>query len=171
MNGDNEQEYTSMLPENLTQEDMKKFTNLVKFAFDSYHESESRKVTFFKEDIPEGLVHFGFMNEMYASKGVEQTVSFLHLSLQEYLAAWYLAKYYSVEFQMAYHRLAVDGCLMYKEDNQEEKVLVSSLKSLTQSLVEPAIFLAGITGWRCQPGDNRNHWETVVTLPTLITSV
>ena len=68
------------------------------------------KVTFFKEDIPEGLVHFGFMNEsteMYAGKGVERTFSFLHLSLQEYLAAWHLANSYSIEFQVAYHRLAV----------------------------------------------------------------
>ena len=25
--------------------------------------------------------------------------------------------------------------------------------------MEPAIFLAGITGWRCQSEDDRNHWE------------
>ena len=67
---------------------------------------------FFKEDIPKGLVHFGFMNEsteMYAGKGVEQTFSFLHLSLQEYLAAWHLAHSYSIEFQVAYHRIAVNS--------------------------------------------------------------
>ncbi|CAI8025449.1 hypothetical protein GBAR_LOCUS14705, partial [Geodia barretti] len=81
-----------------------------KFAFDSYHKRGSRKVTFFKEDIPEGLVHFGFMNEsteMYASKGMGRTLSFLHLSLQEYLAAWHLASNYSIEFQVAYHWLSV----------------------------------------------------------------
>ena len=69
-------------------------------------------MTFLKEDIPEGLVHFGFMNEsteMYAGKGVERTFSFLHLSLQEYLAAWHLANSYSIEFQVAYHRLAVEA--------------------------------------------------------------
>ena len=48
------------------------------------------------------------MNEMYAGKGVERTFSFLHLSLQEYLAAWHMANRYSIEFQVAYHRLAVD---------------------------------------------------------------
>ena len=134
-----------------------------------------------KEDIPEGLVHFGFMNEsteMYAGKGVEQTFSFLHLSLQEYLAAWHLADSYSIEFQVAYHRLAVkqyspsfrfliesyykqreETEKYYKGDNKEEKALISSLKQQESSLEEPAIFMAGITGWRCQSEDDRNHWE------------
>ena len=40
---------------------------------------------------------------------MEQTFSFLHLSLQEYLAAWHLANSYSIEFQVAYHRLAVES--------------------------------------------------------------
>ncbi|CAI8042038.1 NACHT, LRR and PYD domains-containing protein 3, partial [Geodia barretti] len=124
-------EYSSMFPEGLNEEDMKNFKTLAKFAFYSYHGlkvkqediqqilgrsrkelsvSELRKVTFFKEDIPEGFIHFGFMNEsteMYAGKGVEETFSFLHLSLQEYLAAWHLAKSYSTEFQVAYHKMVV----------------------------------------------------------------
>ena len=49
--------------------------------------------------------------EMYAGREVEQTFSFLHLSLQEYLAALHLADSYSIEFQVAYHRLAIDGCI------------------------------------------------------------
>ena len=105
-------EYTSMLPEGLNKEDMERFRALAKFAFDSYHKGRSKKVTFFKEDIPGGLVHFGFMNEsteMYAGKGVEQTFSFLHLSLQEYLAAWHIAHSYSIEFQVAYHWMAVEA--------------------------------------------------------------
>ena len=168
---------TSMLPEGLDEENIKKFKILAKFAFDSYHKGESRKVTFFKEDIPEGLVHFGFMNEsteMYAGKGVEQTFSFLHLSLQEYLAAWHLADSYSIEFQVAYHWLAVDfeqqlGLIdpLYKGDNKEEEALISSLEQQRSSLVEPAIFLAGITGWRCQSEDDRNHWEMHLSLDTI----
>ena len=105
-------EHTSMLPEGLNKEDMEGFSVLAKFAFDSYHKGWSKKVTFFKEDIPEGLVHFGFMNEsteMYAGKGVEQTFSFLHLSLQEYLAAWHIAHSYSIEFQVAYHGMALNA--------------------------------------------------------------
>ena len=178
---------TSMLPEGLDEENIANFKNMAKFAFHSYHDlgynkgEYARKVTFFKEDIPDGLVHFGFMNEsteMYAGKGVEQIFSFLHLSLQEYLAAWYLADSYSVQFQLAYHRIAVESHYLhmlysldhlkfeqtmikyYKRDNKEEEALILSLQQQeSSSLDEPAIFLAGITGWRCQSEDNRNHWE------------
>ena len=188
---ENNCEYSDMLPENLNKEDMEKFKVLAKFAFDSYHKGESKKVTFFKEDIPEGLVHFGFMNEsteMYAGKGVEQTFSFLHLSLQEYLAAWYLAHSYSIEFQVAYHWLAVDGSQprqhwvrvalprphgveekkaeVYKGSDEEEAALISSLAPLGESLVEPAVFLSGITGLRSQPEDDRNHWEMYLSHQT-----
>ena len=183
-------ECLSMLPEGLSEEEMKKFETLAKFAFDNYHkgrseylsipiylrQGESKKVTFFKEDIPEGLVHFGFMNEsteMYAGKGVERTFSFLHLSLQEYLAAWHLSSSYNIEFQVAYHRLAVepyyrDICLsdIYKCNDKEKETLLSSLRQQRVSLVEPAIFLAGITGWRCQFQDDRNHWEIYLSHDT-----
>ena len=180
-------EYTSMLPEGLNKEDMERFRVLAKFAFDSYHKGESKKVTFFKEDIPGGLDHFGFMNEsteMYAGKGVEQTFSFVHLSLQEYLAAWHIAHSYSIEFQVAYHGMAVyashnhgrrqriplrrsqQNISPYRGSNREEEDLLSSLKPLRESLVEPAIFLAGITGWRCQSEDGRNHWEMYLSHDT-----
>ena len=182
-------EYTSMLPEGLNKEDMERFRVLAKFAFDSYHKGESKKVTFFMEDIPEGLVHFGFMNEsteMYAGKGVEQTFSFLHLSLQEYLAAWHIAHSYSNEFQVAYHGMASglgveegsdyeeysdnkeypDVCIPYRGSSREEEDLLSPLRPLRESLVEPAIFLAGITGWRCQSEDGRNHWEMYLSHDT-----
>ena len=162
-------EYTSMLPEGLNKEDMERFRVLAKFAFDSYHKGDSKKVTFFKEDIPEGFFHFGFMNEsteMYAGKGVEQTFSFLHLSLQEYLAAWHIAHSYSIEFQVAYHGMVVGASPPYRGSNREEEDLLSSLEPLKESLVEPAIFLAGITGWRCQSEDGRNHWEIYLSHDT-----
>ena len=168
-------EYTSMLPEGLNKEDMERFRVLAKFAFDSYHKGDSKKVTFFKEDIPEGLVHFGFMNEsteMYAGKGVEQTFSFLHLSLQEYLAAWHIAHSYSIEFQVAYHGMALEASYYgmavrsNQGSNREEEDLLSSLEPLMESLVEPAIFLAGITGWRYQSEDGRNRWEMYLSHDT-----
>ena len=162
-------EYTSMLPEGLNKEDMERFRVLAQFAFKSYHEGRSKKVTFFKEDIPEVLVHFGFMNEsteMYAGKGVEQTFSFLHLSLQEYLAAWHIAHSYSIEFQVAYHGMAVGASQPYGGSSRKEEDLLSSLKPLRESLVELAIFLAGITGWRCQSEDGRNHWEMYLSHDT-----
>ena len=181
-------EYSDMLPEGLNKEDMEKFKVLAKFAFDSYHKGKSKKVTFFKEDIPEGLVHFGFMNEsteMYAGKGVEQILSFLHLSLQEYLAAWHLAHSYSIEFQVVYHLLAVDDSQtynisvrldgveekkdgVYKGSDKEEEALISSLAPLRESLVEPAVFMSGITGLRSQSSeDDRNHWEMYLTHHTV----
>ena len=171
----NREHSTSMLPDGLNKEDMERFRVLAKFAFDSYHKGESKKVTFFKEDIPEGFVHFGFMNEsteMYAGKGVEQTFSFLHLSLQEYLAAWHIAHSYSIEFQVAYHGMAVRASqlhrqnISYRGSNREEEALLSSLKPLRESLVELAIFVAGITGWRCQSEDGRNHWEMYLSHDT-----
>ena len=118
------------------------------------------------------------MNEMYAGKGVEQTFSFLHLSLQEYLAAWHLAHSYSVAFQVAYHRLAAEAYLhsylissrlhtpRYTGDNEGEKAFLSSLLQQRPTLVEPAIFLAGITSWRCQPEDGKNPWETYLCQET-----
>ena len=154
-------DYT-MLPEGLDHDNKRKFEELAKFAFNNYHVSGAKKVTFFQEDIPEGLVHFGFMNEsteMYAGKGVEKIFSFLHLSLQEYLAAWYLASSYSIEFQVAYHRLAVDEVPMYEGEVENEQTLISLLESQTKSLVEPAIFLAGVTGCKSQSGDRSKHWE------------
>ena len=199
--------YACMLPEGLEEEHMENFKALAKFAFDSYHSGTrrrqslgfrrfskktlskfrfpSRKVTFFKEDIPEELVHFGFMNEsteMYAGKGVEQTFSFLHLSLQEYLAAWHLAHSYSIEFQVAYHKLAVEACqpqlrrrsslpkvkprARYKGSDLDEEALISSLAQHGESLVEPALFLSGITGLRSQSEDGSNHWEMYLSRDT-----
>ena len=166
-------EYLGMLPDGLNKEDMENFKILAEFAFDSYHKGESKKATFFKEDIPEGLAHFGFMNEsteMYASKGVEQTFSFLHLSLQEYLAAWHLAHSYSTEFHVAYHMLAnssIHEVASTYTRSDKDKELILSLAPLTESLVEPAVFLSGITGLSPQPEDDWNHWEMYLSQSTL----
>jgi hypothetical protein len=144
--------YQSMLPEGLNEEDMELFRALAKFAFDSYHEVWSMKITFLEEDMPKGLIHFGFMNEsteMYAERGVERTFSFLHLSIQEYLAAWHLAHSYDIHYQMAYHGWT-GGNLRNKEDQR----IFYSIRPQAQ----PAIFLAGITGCRCQSDDSENPW-------------
>ena len=170
-------ECTSMLPEGLGFGWFKKFKNLSKFAFDSYHKGELTKVNFMKEDIPQDFFHFGFMNEMYFGHGVEQAFSFLHISLHEYLAAWHLAHSKDREFQMVYHQLSMTKAdaylpesdrvpVVYKGDNKDEEALISSLTTLGESLVEPAIFLAGITGWRCQSEDDRNHWEMYLSHDT-----
>ena len=169
-------EYT-VLPEGLDQDNKRKFEELAKFAFDSYHVGGAKKVTFFQEDIPHGLVHFGFMNEsteMYAGKGVEKAFSFLHLSLQEYLAAWHLADRYSIKFQVTYHRLAshrvsrfnfgldMDDLSVYEGNDEEEKTLLSSLHQQQISLSEPAIFLAGIAGCKSHSEDESKHWKMYI---------
>ena len=180
------EECSCMLPEGLNKEDMMKFKILAKFAFDSYHKEKPKKVVFFKEDIPVGLVHFGFMTEcteMYTSKGVEKTFSFLHLSLQEYLAAWHLAHSYSIEFQVAYHWLAVDASQFkvmhriglpetnispyYKGNDEDEKALLASLAQVEESLIEPAVFLAGITELKGQSPSESNHWEVYFSHDTV----
>ena len=185
-------QYSCMLPEGLDKDGIKNFKILAKFAFYTYHNgdpqepthmlwisrqaSTERKITFFKEDIPEELVHFGFMNEcteMYAGKGVEQTFSFLHLSLQEYLAAWHLAHSYSIAFQMAYHLLAVDhkdgykACGTFLSCNTEEMILLSSLPR--KSPEEPAVFLSGITGLKSQSegGINQHTADYMLLLHSL----
>ena len=168
---------SSTLPEYLPIKEMELFKTLAKFAFDSYHEGETKKVTFFEEDIPRGLVYFGLMNEsteMYVDKGMERSYSFLHLSLQEYLAAWHIANSYSVHFQVAYHYVVSDSKLpslfkgtmlkpetfpYYKGDNTEESALIIKLEPISSTLREPAVFLAGITGLKCE-SVQKNPWES-----------
>ena len=162
------------MPEYLPIKEMELFKTLAKFAFDSYHEGETKKVTFFEEDIPRGLVPFGLMNEsteLYADKGMERSYSFLHLSLQEYLAAWHIANSYSVHFQVAYHHVVSDSKLpsfinntmlkptYYKGNDTEESALITNLAPISSTLGEPAVFLAGITGLKCE-SVQKNPWES-----------
>ena len=62
--------------------------------------------------------------------------------------------------------MAVEASQPYRGSNREEEDLLSSLEPLRESLVEPALFLAGITGWRCQSEDGRNHWEMYLSHDT-----
>ena len=165
----------SMLPECLNDDEMMKFKVLAKFTFESYHDVTRMKITFFEEDMPRGMTHFGFMNEsteLYASSGMERTFTFLHLSLQEYLAAWHLANSCNVECQVAYHFMATTGVGIeyeinalkkYTKGNMEAIELVSRFLPILHklSLVEPAKFLAGITGFGSQSMDHGSTlWES-----------
>ena len=164
--------YSSTLPECLPSKEMGLFKTLAKFAFDSYHESKTKKITFFEEDIPNGLVHFGLMNEsteMYGGKGMERSYSFLHLSMQEYLAAWHIANSFSIQFQIAYHHVVSvskqqdktkrKSITYYKGESTEERALITKLKPISSTLGEPAVLLAGITGLNFESGQT-NPWES-----------
>ena len=65
---------------------------LSKIAFDGI---KRQKLVFYKHELPESFQHMGFMNEcreLYVDRGVESNYNFLHLSLQENLAAWYISQ-------------------------------------------------------------------------------
>ena len=164
-------EHESMLPEGLCKEDKNMFKTLANFAFYQYH--ESKMITFFKEDIPEEFVHFGLMNEsteMYATTTGEKTFSFLHLSLQEYLSAWHLAHACSIDFQMAYHRLAVESqeeMTVFDSPLDYEDSTFKKIQALESTLlIEPAKFLAGITCLNYESADHCNPWEAYLCSTT-----
>ena len=62
-----------------------------------------------------------------------------------------------------YHRVAVEpnASKIYKGDNREEEALILSLEQQKSAAVEPALFLAGINGWKSQlqSDDDKNRWE------------
>ena len=55
---------------------------------------EDAQLVFTDEDVGEGFQHLGLLSEskeMYVCEGATTSYSFLHLSIQEFLAAWHLA--------------------------------------------------------------------------------
>ena len=65
---------------------------LCKLAFTGI--CNSQQLTFNECDFPPGFDHLGFMNKvacMYISEGVPASLNFLHLTLQEYLAAFHIS--------------------------------------------------------------------------------
>ena len=55
---------------------------------------EDVQLVFTDSDVGEGFQHLGLMNavkEMYVCEGAATSYSFLHLSIQEFLAAWYVS--------------------------------------------------------------------------------
>lgn len=73
-------------------EELKK---VAKLAFQGLFKDDVQLV-FFDTDIPEGIEYLGLLKEskeMYVSEGVRTSYSFLHLSIQEFLAAWHVICY------------------------------------------------------------------------------
>jgi len=111
----------------LPQDVCKHLLTLSKIAFDGI---KQQKLVFYKHELPEDFRHMGFMNEcreLYVDKGVESSYNFLHLSLQEYLAAWHVSQLPDTEQK-----------LWFLDKNRSRLLHMSVVKK----------FLAGITGFR-----------------------
>ena len=128
---------------NLPQHVYKHLHTLSKIAFDGI---EQQKLVFYKHELPVGFQHLGFMNEcreLYVDRGVESSYNFLHLSLQEYLAAWYISQLPDIEQKVFFldkkggHEL-VDVAMV--------RSFQAGIKGSGMSVVKK--FLAGITGFR-----------------------
>ena len=66
------------------------FKQLTLVAFEQF---EQQKIVFYSKDVPKGLVHFGFLDSvpaLYGGGGV--SYNFLHLTLQEFLAAYHITQ-------------------------------------------------------------------------------
>ena len=67
-----------------------KFKQLAQLAFEQF---EKQNVVFYSQDVPKELVHFGFLDSvssLYGGGGV--SYNFLHLTLQEFLAAYHITQ-------------------------------------------------------------------------------
>ena len=66
------------------------FKNLSRLAFEQF---QLQKIVFYSESVPKELVHFGFLDSipaLYGGGGV--SYNFLHLTLQEFLAAYHITQ-------------------------------------------------------------------------------
>ena len=78
-----------------------------------------QQLTFSQIDLPAGFDHLGFMNKaknVYISKGVPASLNFLHLTLQEYLAAFHISML-----------LPDEQAVLFRESHSEENFKVAWL--------------------------------------------
>ena len=126
---------------------------LSKIAFDGI---EQQKLVFYKHELPEDFQHMGFMNEcreLYVERGVESSYNFLHLSLQEYLGAWYISQLPDIQQKLFFldrrHQLL---------DLSMVRTFQAGATGSGMSVVKK--FLAGITGFRSAVWHDVRQHET-----------
>ena len=86
------------------------FKQLAQLAFEQF---EKHNVVFYSQDVPKELVHFGFLDSvssLYCGGGV--SYNFLHLTLQEFLAAYHITQFSN----------GIDVFNCYSEDERWEVV-------------------------------------------------
>ena len=108
---------------------------------------EDVQLVFTDSDVGEGFQHLGLMNavkEMYVCEGAATSYSFLHLSIQEFLAAWYVSCHPDsvdeASFEMAFQSLPGQ--------------VISHLKVFGR-------FLCGIVGYK------EKFFQGILTLPPI----
>ena len=92
----------------LDEKNRQHFLNLSKIAIEGM---KSAKVIFFADSFPRDLVHFGFLDtvfSIYGEGGVSR--NFLHLTVQEFLAAYYIS-------QLPHH----EGLKLFKQYVSDER--------------------------------------------------
>ena len=109
---------------------------------------EDVQLVFTDSDVGEGFQHLGLMNavkEMYVCEGAATSYSFLHLSIQEFLAAWYVSCH--IDFDLIDEAFS---SIVYYDDHWKVK---PHLRVLGQ-------FMVGIVGY------NEEFFNKVSTLGT-----
>ncbi len=84
----------------------KKFNELAKVAFEGI---EKHEVIFRGESVPPHFIHFGFLDAVSALYGAgDVSYNFLHLTIQEFFAAYYISQLSGVEATALFERYASD---------------------------------------------------------------
>ena len=127
------------LPESVSI-DLKKVSQL---AYSGLFKKDVQLV-FTDSDVGEGFQHLGLMNavkEMYVCEGATTSYSFLHLSFQEFLAAWYVS----------FHSDLVDEAFSRIVSQSGHRRVISHLRVFGQ-------FMVGIVGY------NEKFFQGILTL-------
>ena len=79
------------------------FYNLTELAYKSICVKQNTQIIFAEEELPSGLDTLGLMQssmELYVDEGAKTSFNFLHLTIQEFLAAYHIYSYHSSDSQV-----------------------------------------------------------------------